>query len=675
MQRKMNAIVALVVIAVIVLAVNLIGSLLLNRVKLDITEEKLYTLSEGSRNTLKGIDAPVTARFFYSRTALAGVPFLRDYANRIEELLREYLAYSGGKMELEITDPRPDTDEEEIAEKAGIQGVPISEETGTIYLGLHLSDENGEEVSIPFFDPRRESSLEYEITKALYTVTNPKKKKVGILSSLPVMGGGAPQNPMMMQRQQQERPWVFVNQLRQMNFDVTKIEESAQEIPSDLNLLMIIHPKNLSESLQYAIDQYVLAGGKVVAFVDPLCESDRRAMNQLAQTNPQAMMQMQLHSDMPKLLKSWGVELTSGEAAGGGMMGMPGGAGGPTPKVSSDPGMALKVPTNRGNVNKITWLELKEQNVAKGEILTDGLSSLFCISAGSLQKTASTEGIQVEPLLQTSEAGRALDGALMKFMSDPEQLQSDYQASAQSKAQQVLAYKVTGKFKSAFPNGKPAAESAGDEESETPQPPTPPADPNKKHLTESEKETTVIVVADADMLANEFSVQVQNVLGMELLNPINQNLNFALNVAEVLSGSQDLISLRSRGTSQRPFTKVAEIQKTAQEKWMAEEQNLKKQLEEIENRWQELQRGTQDQKLLSAQLTKEKDNVRQSRAETRQKLREVRRNLRENVEQLGTRIEFLNIALMPLIVVVFSLVLAFLRGSRRSKAMQNANRS
>ncbi|HPS01435.1 MAG TPA: GldG family protein, partial [Candidatus Sumerlaeota bacterium] len=211
MQRKMNAIVALVVVAVIVLAVNLIGSLLFNRVKLDITQEKLYTLSEGSRNTLKGIDATVTAKFFYSRTALTSVPFLRDYANRVEELLREYLAYSGGKMKLEIIDPRPDTDEEEIAEKAGIQGVPISEETGTVYLGLQISDENGEVISIPFFDPRRESSLEYEITKALYTVTHPEKKKVGVISSLPVMGGGSPQNPMMMQRQQQDRPWVFVN--------------------------------------------------------------------------------------------------------------------------------------------------------------------------------------------------------------------------------------------------------------------------------------------------------------------------------------------------------------------------------------------------------------------------------------------------------------------------------
>ncbi len=677
MQRKMNAIVALVVVAVIVLAVNLIGSLLLNRVKLDITEEKLYTLSEGSRNTLKTIDAPVTARFFFSRTALASVPFLRDYANRIVELLREYQAYSGGKLTLEIIDPRPDTAEEEIAEKAGIQGVPVSEETGTVYLGLVIRDEGGEEVAIPFFDPRRESSIEYEITKALYTVTHPEKKKVGVLSGLPVMGSGAtPPNPMMQRQQQQERPWVFVNQLRQMNFEVTKIEESAKEIPSDLNLLMIIHPKNLSETLQYAIDQYVLAGGKVITFVDPLCESDRRAMSQMGQMNPQAMMQMQLHSDMPKLLKSWGVELVSGEAAPAGMMGMPGGPSGPTPKIVADPGMALKVPTNRGEVrNMITWLELKEPNVAKSEILTDGLSSIFCISAGGLQKAAQTEGIEVEPLLETTEAGRTLDGTMMKFMGDPEQVQSDYQTSTQEKAKQVLAYKLTGKFKSAFPDGKPADEPAKPEESDTPKPPTPPADPNKKHLTESEKETTVIVVADADMLANEFSVQVQNVLGMELLNPINQNLNFVLNVAEVLSGSQDLISLRSRGTSQRPFTKVAEIQQAAQEKWMAEEQSLKKQLEEVEARWQQLQSGTKDQKLLSAQLAKEKNNVSQSRAETRQKLREVRRNLRENVEQLGTRLEFLNIALMPLLVVLFSLALAFIRSSRRTKAMQNANRS
>lgn len=677
MQRKMNAIVALVVVAVIVLAVNLIGSLLFNRVKLDITQEKLYTLSEGSRNTLKGIDATVTAKFFYSRTALTSVPFLRDYANRVEELLREYLAYSDGKMKLEIIDPRPDTDEEEIAEKAGIQGVPISEETGTVYLGLQISDENGEVISIPFFDPRRESSLEYEITKALYTVTHPEKKKVGVLSSLPVTGGSAPQNPMMMQRQQQDRPWVFVNQLKQMNFEVTKIEETAKEIPNDLKLLLIIHPKNLPETLQYAIDQYVMAGGKVVAFVDPLCESDKRAMSQMGQMNPQAMMQMQLHSDMPKLLKSWGVELVSGDAApAGGMMGMPGAASGPTPKLVADPAMALKVPTRTGDVrNMITWLELKDPNIAKSEILTDGLSSIYCISAGSLQRTGQNDGIEAEPLLETTDSGRTLDGAMMKFMGDPEQVQSDYQASTQAKAKQVLAYKLTGKFKSAFPDGKPADEPAKNKEGEEPAKPTPPADPNKKSLKECEKETTVIVVADADMLANEFSVQVQNVMGMELLNPINQNLNFVLNVAEVLSGSQDLISLRSRGTSQRPFTKVAEIQKTAQEKWMAEEQNLKKQLDEIENRWQQLQSGTKDQKLLSTQLNKEKDNVRLSRTETRKKLRDVRRNLRENVEQLGNRLEFVNIALMPLLVVIFSLSLAYIRSSRRTKAMQNQNRS
>ncbi|MFP4379457.1 MAG: Gldg family protein [Candidatus Sumerlaeia bacterium] len=644
MRNRLISIAGIIVIILIVLAVNLIAMTLLGRAKVDMTEEKLFTLSKGSKKILSNLDDNITVKFYFSKTAMKDLPVLDQYATRVLEMLREYEAHADDKFELQILDPRPDTETEEWAERYGLQSLAQAGER--LYLGLVLIDESGNEEVIPFFMPDREPMLEYEITKAIYTMSRTEKKNIGVISSLDITGGQSPaQNPMMQPQQQQA--WVLIRELRN-NYNVEKIEASATEIPDDVALLLIVHPKELSDDTRYAIDQYVMRGGRVVAFVDPLCDIERQQMQDTQ--NMQMMMQASFSSNMPDLLEAWGVRLVGNEGAPQ----MAGPEGGASYQVVADSGMGLEVPNPQTGERSImpVYLQLNEDNRSDSEIITSGLENLVMLLAGELEIVdEENEDVTITPLMESSDEAVLMDDTMLRFMMDPAQIQN---SMGEDKAKRMLACKITGKIKSAFPNGNPA-------DADSPTTAT-------GHLSESQANPTIIVVSDVDMISDRASVRIQNFLGREMIYPFNDNLYFLTNCAENLTGSDELISLRSRGKSQRPFDKVSEIQQAAQERWRAKEEELNQKLQAAEQRLNQLQQGTEERQVLSAEFTKEINQLREERRKTSKELREVRRQLREDVEALGFRLKFINIALVPIIVIAFGLGVAVVRFMRRRNA-------
>ena len=657
MPKKLTTITGLIIVAVIVLAANLIASVLFDRAKIDVTEEKLYSLSQGSINISKSLEDQITAQLYFSKSVASENPQFQAYADRVIQMLREYEALSGGKFVLQIIDPRPDTEEEEWAERYGLQGVPVGPAT-RMFLGLVLKDESDNERVIPFFSPQRESSLEYDITKAIYgldyATKHPNKQKptVGLISSLDLTGGG--DNPMMRNPRAQE--WLFLRELRG-EFSVKQVETDAEELPTDLDLLLIVHPKSLSEPLQYAIDQYVLGGGKVLAFVDPLSFVDQRDAPQL---DMQQRMMQSFSSDMPRLFKSWGVELEN-DGAMPGMMGMPG--GGKKMKIVIDPNLSTTIPTQQGYQKHPALLTLTDKQTAKDEIITAQLDQLMMAFAGSLKQTSASDDIRFTPLLTTTDEAGTVGDMIFRFsMPSPDQLLKDLKPIG---TDLVLAAKITGKFKTAFEQGRPVKPKEGEEEKGLSY------QPDEKQLKESSDTGTIIVVSDVDMLANDLSVQVSNILGRQIYNYANDNIHFIANAVENLTGSKDLIALRSRGRSQRPFTLVDQIERDAQEKWQARQQSLEDKIQQATQRLNDLKRagGGDNQRILDKAYSDEVRKLREERLSMRRELREIRRHLREDVESLGRWIKFINIALIPLLVVLVSIAIAIIKNMRRKNSV------
>jgi ABC-type uncharacterized transport system involved in gliding motility auxiliary subunit len=636
MKSKLLSGTGLVIVAIIVLAVNLFGILLFRKAKIDMTEERLFTLSQGSVKTIKAIQDGVTAEFLFSKTALANIPMLKVYGERVAEMLREYQGLSHGKIKLEIIDPRPDTETEETAESSGLQGIMPEGATERIYLGLVLKNESGNDEVIRFFDPRREDSLEYDISKAFYKVSHPERKKVGVLSTLDIMGESSIP---FAQPEGGSRPWTLIRELKN-SFQVSKVDASATEIPKDLDLLLLVHPKNLSEPTQYAIDQYVLNGGKLAVFIDPFCEADQQGKPM----NMQMSMETSFSSNIPRLLKNWGVEMQTVQNSGGMMSPT---AGGMSPGIVEDPDIATKVNSPGGEpANMITYLNLQPANFNSKEIVSSALRSMILGAAGALKKTGSRSDVQYTSLLTTTEKASLMPDTMLKFgRPNPEMLLREFKPGS---AKLDLACKITGKFKTAFPDGKPGAPPAPDSKE-------PPAGPTKdpRQRMESKQPSTIFVVADVDMISDRFSVRTIPFFGQEMTTTMNDNLNFAYNVIENLTGSEDLIGLRCRGGSQRPFTTVDEIERQAREKWLAQERELNQKLNDANRRLSELQQGdTKERRILDQAYMAEVKKFREERLSTLKQLREVRRHLREDIERLQSRVVFINVVLAPLLVAI-----------------------
>lgn len=625
-----GSLVGLLALLAILIAVNILISRV--RVRADLTAEKLYTLSNGTRAVLKSLDGPVTLKFFFSGGA-AEVPMpLKNFARQVEDLLKEYELASGGKILIETYDPKPDSDAEEWAQRYGLAGEPLGITDSALYLGL-VAVKGDAHTVLPFLDPRNEEMLEYNITRMITRVANPKKPVVGILSSLPVMGVRSFPYAMPGQpRPKNQPPWVAFKDLNK-DYEVRQLPVEADAIDPAIDVLIVVHPKTISEKTQYAIDQFVLRGGRLLAFIDPLCLAD--AMNQEA-----AMGMARPMSDLGRLTAAWGITYEPDQ-------------------VVAD--LAASTRVRRGD-NMIednpVFLTLRNSNIDGKDMITSSLESLCLPAAGAFSGTG-TEGLSFGSLL-VSSAQSALVSAMAAQMGG-EAIRREFKSGLK---RQNLAIRLQGKFKTAFPQGKPKATPDQEKKNpaETEKEPAKPED-TMPSLQESARSSTVILLADVDMLYDAFTVQEMPIFGQSVFQPLNDNVNFFVNAVEQLSGSADLGRIRARGRFDRPFDRVQELQSEAQQRWMMQERTLQEQLAATQERLESLQskKDKSQRYILSAEQEEEIAKFKQEQIKTQHELKQVRKNLREGIEALGVKVKAINILAVPVLVCLAGLAFGWHR--------------
>jgi ABC-type uncharacterized transport system involved in gliding motility auxiliary subunit len=618
--------------AVLFVAVNVLSGSLFQGMRLDLTADRLFTLSQGTRAILAKIDEPIVLRFYYSERLGREIPSYGVYAQRVREMLEEYRDAARGKLRLEVIDPPAFSDEEDRAVGFGLQAVPLNQQGENVYFGLAGSNGADREEVIPFFQPERERFLEYDLTKAVYNLSVTKKPQVGVLSTLPMEGE-------FRGRGQPSPPWAVYTQLGQF-FDLRPVARDATEIPAEIGVLMVVHPKNLPDTTLYAIDQFVLRGGRALVFVDPHAEGE------LARGG-QAAMGMPTNSNLTKLFDAWGLTMADDMLAGDRVSARRVNAGGQG-RVQA--------------IDYVLWLSLRESNFDRSDVLLTEASVIQMASAGIL-KAKEGATTKFSPLIRTSPQSQAIAADEVRLQPDPAKLLADFKPSGEAL---TLAARISGPVKSAFDKApEPEKPAEG-------QPPAPPAS-TAPYRAQSDGPVNVIVVADTDMLEDRFWVTVQEFFGQRVATPGAYNGDFVVNAVDNLLGSSDLIGLRGRGLSQRPFTLLADIQREAELRFRAKERELTEKLKDTEKRLADLQgRGTGGQDssrtILSAEQQSEIDRFRAEMLVVRRELRDVQQDLRRDIEGVQTAAKIANIGAIPALVAIVAVVLGWLRIRRRRPA-------
>jgi len=611
---------SLVVVLLILVCVNLIVSRM--GLRWDTTSAKVYSLSRETLDILSGLDRDITIKMFYSSGQVNTPVSIRTHAGRVQDFLDEYAHHSKGRIRIERFDPKMDSVEEEWAQNYGIQRLPMPAGE-SLYFGLVALAAGLDEV-ISFLDPSRERQLEYDLTRLISAVQTPGTARIGVISGLPVFGQAA--MPFAMQQASPQPPWLFIEELRK-SYTVVEIRPTAELLPENLDLLMAVHPLNLNDQLLYAMDQYLMRGGNMLLYVDPFAVSDPVAGRGSAGT-------------LQRFFKTWGVHLDENLVL-----------------------MDLNYPTPlRGHDQQVehnpVWLSLTPAAINAEHILTAQLESLLLPMAGSLSMAAQTD-LEVEPLLQSSTQSAMIPN--FRVRTGVEQLRKDFMASNEA---HDLALQLTGRFESAFTDGAPRETMDGDDAAT--QSPLEPRT-SGEHLPKGVAPATVIVVADADMLFEAFSVERQAYMGFEIVRMFNDNLNFLLNACEMLTGSEALIRMRSRHSLERPFTRVKQLELEAQARWLEQEQALLRRIEETNQSLQQLeqQKDATQRLLISAEQEAQMQRFREERTRINQELTIVRRNLRAEIEALENRLKFLNIFLVPMLISGLGIGYAVFRRRRR----------
>jgi ABC-type uncharacterized transport system involved in gliding motility auxiliary subunit len=609
-EQLIYSAVGLIALFLILVAVNYLITRVPSRIA-DLTDGKLYTLSDGTKKVLRELPAPVRLKLYVSQGEAVPVP-LRSFTQRVEDLVREFKSVAGPNLIVERYNPKPDSEEEDAAQLDGVE--PQQLMTGEqFYLGASVSQLERKQV-LPNIAPQRERLLEYDLIRAIARVAQPERPKIGLMSSLPVMGEKF--NPFT---RQSSDPWYLALELKR-EFDVREVPMRAKEIPKDINVLLLIHPRDATPETEYALDQFVLRGGKLIAFVDPYAYFDQ------SPTMPGMPPQQGSASDLPTLFKAWGVDLPQG-------------------KVVSD----VVFGSGSGARYTPTVLTLNRTAFSRDDIVTGSIETLLYAFGGAFEVKGSdlkaAELLKSSPnsmLVESGDAIKSGDDATKNFKPSGKSL--------------PLALRLTGKFKTAFPEGI--------KQKDKPVPDTP-------ALRESATENSVILVADVDMLADGAAVDVQDVFGRKVVVPSNGNLAFALGMVEQLAAGDALISLRSRTASFRPLTVVRELEADAQKQYFGKIRALEEELQKTTARLQELQKAQGPNagsggkaQILSPEQQDELERFRKNVAETRLALKEVRKNLRQDAEALVFWTKVANIALMPLLVALIGLLVALVRRSR-----------
>ena len=655
-SRRAVAVAALLCIGLMLVSVNIIAARFFTW-RLDLTGERLYTLSRGTLRTLSKIDEPITLRFYYSTRLADEVPSYGVYAQRVRELLDQYVTAANGKIHLEVYNPQPFSDVEDRAVAFGLQGVPLDVQGEQVYFGLAATNSTDDQQVIAFFQPERERFLEYDLTKLVHSLAFPKKTVVGLMSTLPLEG-----DVMAMMRGRPSEPMAVIEQLQQLD-NIKPLASNIDAIPADVDVLMLVHPQKKSDKTLYAIDQFVLKGGKALVFVDPYSELQASRPSQL---NPPGS---PTSSNLERVFKSWGFEVPSktvvGDRRDAQRVGVPGPRGGSRP------------------LDYIAWLNLKTDNLNRDDMITADLSHITMASSGIIEPIDGAK-TTIEPLITTSPDSTKIPAEKLMGLPDVAGLLAEFKPDNK---RYILAAHVTGIAESAFPDGPPKpSEPAkpegadpteakeGEAEPPPPKPAETPATPAVESLKQSAQPINVIVVADTDMLDDKFWMQKQEFFGQRVLVPTANNGDFVANAIEVLAGGEDLIGLRTRGTSARPFEIVEQIQSEAQARYSAEERELQAKLKETEAKLANLtgKDQTNAPTTLSPEQTKAIEEFRADMVQTRRQLRDVQAALRSNIRRLKAGLEFLDIALIPIIVAAAAIVLGVLRLRRRSRRITEA---
>jgi ABC-type uncharacterized transport system involved in gliding motility auxiliary subunit len=594
--------------------------------RIDLTAERAYTLSAGTRAILSKLDTPVQIRFYCTRGDNRMPVMLKTYAQRVEDLLGEFRQASKGQIEIQKLDPAPDSDAEDSARLDGIEG-QARMEGEPFYLGVSVSMLDQKQ-ALPFLSPDRERLLEYDLARALSRVISTTKPVIGVMSPLPY--GGQPMNPMMMRMGQQgQQPWVLISELKR-DFTVKDVPLAAEEIPADVKVLVLIHPKGITDAAQYAIDQFVLRGGKLVAFLDPLSVLDRSAAG-----NPMGM-NMGSQSSLDKLLSAWGIAFDGS-------------------KVVADLDFVGR--TREGRQPAV--LALNEKATNREDIVSAESNNLIFAFAGAFSGTPA-EGLKQTILVHSSKNSQLVEPMSAQFGG--EKLVKDF---VSSNTEHTLALRLTGKFKTAFPDGKPKAAA-----------PTAEAAPEKKPgeagLKESKEDGAVVLIGDSDFIQDQLTVQemVNPFGGQRMVTPVNSNLAFAQSAIEQVAGDSNLVAVRSRASRERQFIVVRQMQAKAESAFQAKIKSLEGSLAETQNKLNELQRTKAEkggQKfILSPEQQLEINNFRNKERDMKIQLKEERKKLRTGIDSLENSIEWINIALMPALVAATGIALAVLRLQRRA---------
>ncbi|MEH6687470.1 MAG: Gldg family protein [Halopseudomonas sabulinigri] len=612
MKRLIYSGAGLLVLLLAFAAFNMATNVFLSGARVDLTEQKLYTFSEGTQQVLADLEEPIDLYFFFSDQASKKNVTLRNYAKRVEEMLKEYEREADGKIRLHIIDPQPFSEAEDRAAEFGLQGIPLNQTGDNLYFGLAGTNELAEREVIPFFALEQEGMLEYELSRVVNTLAQAEKPKVGIISGLPINGGTTPYS------QEPAPAWMVLEQMQQM-FEVQPLQHDVDQIPDDIGVLLLVHPKSLTEAALYAVDQFVLRGGKLLAFVDPYAESDQ-AMEAMIEGMADGK-----SSDLGPLLKAWGVQYNPEQVV-----------------VDERQGMSVSRGQGQLPARHIGWLEVEPAQIDREDTITAPLQLLTVGTGGAL---IPVDGAQTHftPLLTSTADSMLMSSEAFANLRDPEDLLKGFKADEHT---YTFAARLEGPAKSAYPQGMEGHEPG---------------------LQQADN-INVVVVADTDMLTDRMWVQVQDLMGQRIPQPWADNGGFLINALDNLSGSDALISVRSRGDFSRPFTVVEKLQRDAESRFRASEQRLQQQLAETDQRLAQLQQN-QDPSQLTELTVEQRDAIQQfidEKLAIRKQLRDVRYKLNADIDNLGNRLKFINIALVPLLLT-FGVLVWWLVGRLRRK--------